>query len=147
MAAAATFAELGRLDILINNSRCQHRMARTTRGLDNFRQTPDFNSVAAHQIATAYAASNSGLIGLTRDLARQWAERRGIRVNALALGFVAIDINAERPEQTLDRFLDTDSLPRLGTQREMAVALFLASPASRYVTGITLAIDGGMSGH
>ncbi|WP_433506272.1 SDR family oxidoreductase [Pseudonocardia halophobica] len=61
---------------------------------------------------------------------------------------MATDMNAEMPEEWLDRFLATGSLHRLGTQREMdAAMLFLASPASSYVTGATLAVDGGMSGH
>lgn len=97
---------------------------------------------------TAYAASKAAMIGLTRDLAHQWSERRGIRVNAMAPGFVATDMTSEMDDTMLARFLDTASIPRLGTQREMdAAMLFLASPSSSYVTGSTIAVDGGMSGH
>ncbi|HLM04369.1 MAG TPA: SDR family oxidoreductase [Blastococcus sp.] len=97
----------------------------------------------------AYAASKAGLIGLTRDLSAQWAGRRGIRVNALAPGYVATEMTAEVLSQVLDGFVGSRSrLQRLGTQREMdAAVVFLASPASNYVTGSPLAVDGGMSGH
>jgi len=58
-------------------------------------------------------------------------------------------MTAEVPSQVLDGFVGSRSpLQRLGTQREMdAAVVFLASPASNYVTGSPLAVDGGMSGH
>ena len=96
----------------------------------------------------AYSASKAGLIGLTRDLAHQWTSRRGIRVNALAPGFVETEMTADLDPTWLDRFLANGAVPRMATQREMdAAMLFLASPASSYITATTLAIDGGMSGH
>ncbi|MGY1967165.1 SDR family NAD(P)-dependent oxidoreductase [Nocardia gipuzkoensis] len=97
----------------------------------------------------AYAASKAGLIGLTRDLAQQWSGRRGIRVNAIAPGYFASEMTAAVPEEELMTFLrQTSPLGRLGRQHELdAAVLFLASPASSYVTGATLAVDGGMSGH
>ncbi|WP_280295736.1 SDR family NAD(P)-dependent oxidoreductase [Nocardia abscessus] len=97
----------------------------------------------------AYAASKAGLIGLTRDLAQQWSGRRGIRVNAIAPGYFASEMTAAVPEEELMTFLrQTSPLGRLGRQHELdAAVVFLASPASSYVTGATLAVDGGMSGH
>jgi NAD(P)-dependent dehydrogenase (short-subunit alcohol dehydrogenase family) len=96
----------------------------------------------------AYAASKAGPIGLTRDLSNQWAARKGIRVNAIAPGFVETDMIGDMSADTLDRFLSGCLLGRVATQREIdAVVVFLASPASSYITGSTIAVDGGTSGH
>jgi NAD(P)-dependent dehydrogenase (short-subunit alcohol dehydrogenase family) len=96
----------------------------------------------------AYAASKAGLIGLTRDLSQQWAGNRGIRVNAVAAGYFATEMTAAIPEDMLANIARSSTLGRLGEQHELnAMIVFLASPASGYVTGSILAIDGGMSGH
>ncbi len=92
-----------------------------------------------------YVASKAGLIGLTRELAASWG-RRGIRVNAVAPGFfhsrladAVIDIY-ERSIQ------ETNVIPRIGREGELkGVTVFLASDASSYVTGQTIAVDGGMT--
>ncbi len=92
-----------------------------------------------------YAASKAGLIGLTRELAASWG-RRGIRVNAIAPGFfhsrladAVIDIY-ERSIQ------ETNVIPRVGNEGELkGVVVFLASDAASYVTGQTIAVDGGMT--
>jgi NAD(P)-dependent dehydrogenase (short-subunit alcohol dehydrogenase family) len=105
--------------------------------------------VKSYAPQAAYAASKAGLIGLTRDLAQQWSGRRGIRVNAVAPGYFASEMTAEIPEDQLLTFIrQTSPLGRLGLQHELdAAVIFLASPAASYITGITLAVDGGMSGH
>lgn len=97
----------------------------------------------------SYAASKAGVIGLTRDLSQQWSGRKGIRVNAIAPGYFASEMTAEIPEDKLLPFVQqTSTLGRLGVQRELDTAVvFLAGPASSYITGSTLAVDGGMSGH
>ena len=97
----------------------------------------------------AYSASKAGVLGLTRDLAQQWSGRRGIRVNAITPGYFASEMTAEIPEDMLLPFVRQHSpLGRLGLQHELdAAVVFLASPASSYITGTTLAVDGGMSGH
>jgi NAD(P)-dependent dehydrogenase (short-subunit alcohol dehydrogenase family) len=96
----------------------------------------------------AYSASKAGLIGLTRDLAHQWTARLGIRVNALAPGFVETEMTADLSQEWLDRLLGVGAVPRMAEQREIdAAMLFLAAPASSYITAATLAVDGGMSGH
>ncbi|MGD0703145.1 MAG: SDR family oxidoreductase [Trebonia sp.] len=97
----------------------------------------------------AYSASKAGVLGLTRDLAQQWSGRRGIRVNAIVPGYFASEMTAEIPEDLLLPFVRQHSpLGRVGLQHELdAAVVFLASPASSYITGTTLAVDGGMSGH
>lgn len=95
-----------------------------------------------------YVASKAGLVGLTHDLALQWTARKGIRVNALAPGYFPSEmsdriVNAERSlVESLTPF------GRFGSLDELTPALvFLASDASSYMTGTTLAVDGGMSMH
>jgi len=97
----------------------------------------------------AYAASKAGLIGLTRDLNQQWSGRRGIRVNAVAPGYFRSEMTEPLPRDKLDAFIaSTSTLGRMGEQHELdTVVVFLASPASSYIAGVTLAVDGGMSGH
>ena len=97
----------------------------------------------------AYAASKAGLIGLTRDLNQQWSGRRGIRVNAVAPGYFRSEMTDQIPPDALREFVaSTSTLGRMGEQHELdTVIVFLASPASSYIAGATLAVDGGMSGH
>ena len=97
----------------------------------------------------AYAASKAGLIGLTRDLNQQWSGRRGIRVNAVAPGYFRSEMTDQIPRDKLAEFIASAStLGRMGEQHELdTVVVFLASPASSYIAGVTLAVDGGMSGH
>lgn len=90
-----------------------------------------------------YSASKAGVIGLTRTLALELG-KRGIRVNALAPGFIATPMTQTVPEKIRDRAIDATPLRRIGTPDEVAqAALFLASDASSYITGQTLNVDGG----
>ena len=94
----------------------------------------------------AYSASKAGLIGLTRDLAQQWTGRKGIRVNALAPGWFESEMSDQLPDGHLDRQLERIVAGRMGDVEELAAALvFLASDAGGYVTGQTLAVDGGFT--
>jgi len=93
----------------------------------------------------AYAASKAAIIGLTRDLAQQWTGRKNIRVNALAPGFFESEMTEQYPEGYLDQMMFRVPMARKGEARELvAAAIFLASDASSYVTGILLPVDGGL---
>jgi 3-oxoacyl-[acyl-carrier protein] reductase len=92
----------------------------------------------------AYSASKAGLFGLTKSLAKELASRN-IRVNAVAPGFIDTDMTAELPAKAREELLKQIPLGRMGSGREIAEAvLWLASPASAYVTGQILAVNGGM---
>lgn len=97
-----------------------------------------------------YSASKAGLLGLTRDLAMQWSGRKGIRVNALAPGYFASEMTGPLldDERQLATLTQRTALGRLGEPEELSGALLLlASDAGSYITGITLAVDGGWSLH
>jgi NAD(P)-dependent dehydrogenase (short-subunit alcohol dehydrogenase family) len=93
----------------------------------------------------AYCASKAGLEGLTRQLAVEWADRR-VRVNALAPGYFSTESTAqllgeERSRAWLER---NTPLGRIGEEGELDGALlFLAGPASTFVTGTVITVDGG----
>jgi NAD(P)-dependent dehydrogenase (short-subunit alcohol dehydrogenase family) len=95
-------------------------------------------------VALPGAAAKSGLAGLVRALAAEWAPR-GIRVNAVAPGFERRDDDpfAERPEELAE--IEARTLAgRRGEPREVALPIvFLASPAASVITGATLSVDGG----
>lgn len=97
------------------------------------------------QTAASYMASKGAVHMLTKALAVEWAER-GVRVNAVAPGYVATEMTLkmrERPE-LFNVWMDMTPMGRCGEPSEIASAiLYLASPASGYVTGSILSIDGG----
>jgi 3-oxoacyl-[acyl-carrier protein] reductase len=91
-----------------------------------------------------YAASKGGLIALTKSAARELASR-GITVNAIAPGFIETDMTAGLKEEWKAELLKKIPLNCLGQADDVAqAALYLASPAARYVTGQVLTVDGGM---
>src|SRR6185295_2258660 len=91
-----------------------------------------------------YAASKAGLIGFTQSVARELASRH-ITANALAPGFVETDMTSALGEEMKKELLKKIPLNCLGQPDDIAnAALFLASPAARYITGQVLTVDGGM---
>lgn len=95
----------------------------------------------------AYSASKAGVLGLTRDLAAQWSGRRGIRVNAVQPGLFPTEMSEHYQAGYVDNLVASRvSLGRVGVPEECAaVILFLASPASSYMTGTVLTVDGGLT--
>jgi NAD(P)-dependent dehydrogenase (short-subunit alcohol dehydrogenase family) len=110
------------------------------------------SSILARKAATgigvaAYIASKGAVESLTRELARQWAAD-GIRVNALAPGVFPTEINAGplKDDARREGLVARIPMGRMGEPADIAgVAVFLASEASRYITGQVLPLDGGMT--
>ncbi|CRK52045.1 Short-chain dehydrogenase/reductase SDR [Rhodococcus sp. RD6.2] len=171
----AAMAEFGRVDVLVNNAGIGTAVPATRETPEEFRSVVDINLNGSYWCAqacgrvmqpgssivniasilglttaqlpqAAYAASKAAVIGLTRDLAQQWGARKGIRVNALAPGF----FQSEMTDNYKDGYLDSQAsrivLGRTGDPAELAASLvWLASDAGGYVTGQTIAVDGGFT--
>jgi NAD(P)-dependent dehydrogenase (short-subunit alcohol dehydrogenase family) len=174
-AVALAMEELGRVDVLVNNAGIGTAVPATRETPEQFRQVVDVNLHGCYWMAqacgrvmqpgssiinissvlglttaglpqAAYAASKAGLIGLTRDLAQQWTGRKGIRVNAIAPGFFDSEMTEQYPPGYLESQGPRIPAGRKGDPAELAAAVvFLASDAGGYVTGQTLAVDGGMT--
>jgi 2-deoxy-D-gluconate 3-dehydrogenase len=96
---------------------------------------------------TAYSASKGGVIALTRTLAVEWA-RHNIQVNALAPGWFATDMTGEAfaNPKVSERLVRDIPMRRVGRPEEVGpLAVYLASPASDFMTGQTVFLDGGHS--
>lgn len=167
--------QLGRVDILINNAGIGTAVPATKETPEQFRQVIDINLNGSYWAAqavgrvmqpgssivnissvlglttaglpqAAYSASKAGVIGLTRDLAQQWGARKGIRVNAIAPGFFRTEMTDEYQPGYLDWMKQRIILGRTGDSEEIAAtAVWLASDAAAYVTGQTIAVDGGLT--
>ncbi len=175
VAAEAILAEAGRVDILVNNAGITRdgllmRMSEedwdavlntNLKGAFNF--TKALARAFLKQRAGAiinissviglignagqcnYAASKAALIGFTKSAAREFASR-GVTVNAIAPGFIETDMTAVLNEQLKGEVLKKVPLNRLGRPEDIAgAAVFLASPAARYITGQVLTVDGGLA--
>lgn len=91
-----------------------------------------------------YASSKAALLGFTKSAARELASR-GVLVNAIAPGFIETDMTAGLKDELKVEMLKSIPLGTLGKPEDIAeAALFLAGPASRYITGQVLTVDGGM---
>lgn len=91
-----------------------------------------------------YAASKAGMIGFTKSVAREVANR-GITVNVVAPGYVETELTGGLPESVKEQILGQVPVGRFGAPEEIAeVVAFLAADATSYITGQTIAVDGGM---
>lgn len=94
-----------------------------------------------------YAASKAGIIGFTKSVAREVAQR-GITANAIAPGYVETELTGELSEKVKEQILAQVPVGRFGEPEEVAEAVaFLAGEGAGYITGQTLAVDGGMVMH
>jgi NAD(P)-dependent dehydrogenase (short-subunit alcohol dehydrogenase family) len=171
----AAMAEFGRVDVLVNNAGIGTAVPATRETVEQFESVIAVNLNGCYWMAqacgrvmqpgssivnissvlgittarlpqAAYAASKAGLIGLTRDLAQQWSTRKGIRVNCLAPGFFASEMTDQYAPGYLDQMMQRVPMARKGDPEELAAALvFLVSEAGGYITGQTLAVDGGLT--
>lgn len=166
--------EAGGFDILVNNAGITKDGLAFRMSLADFQKVLDINLTAAFLIARTvgremirrktgsiinmssvvgihgnggqanYAASKAGLIGVTKSLAQEVASR-GVRVNAIAPGYIVTDMTDAIPESAKEKLMDHIPLKRLGSPTDIAnMALFLASDKASYITGQVIAVDGGM---
>ncbi len=94
---------------------------------------------------TNYVASKCAVIGMTKVWARELGPK-GIRVNAVAPGFITTDMTESIPEEVKNAIVSRIPLGRMGSPEDVAlVYLFLASDEARYINGAVISVDGGMT--
>jgi 3-oxoacyl-[acyl-carrier protein] reductase len=167
-------AEFGPVEVLVSNAGITDDTLLLRMGEESFQRVVDANLTGAYRVAKRatqgmlrakrgrmifvssvvalvgapgqanYAASKAGLIGLARSIARELGSR-SITANVIAPGFVDTDMTAEMTEARRAEVLASVPLKRYGTVDEIAgTALFLASDAAAYITGVVLPVDGGI---
>jgi 3-oxoacyl-[acyl-carrier protein] reductase len=170
-----TLAEYGRLDILVNNAGVTRdtlllRMKEEDWDLvlsTNLKSIFNCTRIAVKHMLKAragsivnvssvvgltgnagqanYAAAKAGILGFTKSVAREVAPR-GVRVNAVAPGFIRSEMTDGLSDEVKGSYLSRIPLNRFGEPEEVARAVrFLCSPAANYITGQTLVIDGGLT--
>ncbi len=169
-----TEKELGPVDILINNAGITRDGFLTKMDLENWQKVMDVNLTGVFNCArvvapgmmerqngviinsssvvgvygnvgqTNYSATKSGVIGMTKTWSKELG-KKGVRVNAVAPGFVATPMTDKVPEKILDKMKGRTPLGRLGQPQDIAQAyLYLASEAASFVNGAVLQVDGGL---
>jgi 3-oxoacyl-[acyl-carrier protein] reductase len=170
----AALAEAGGFDVLVNNAGITRDGLSMRMKLDDWQQVLDINLTAPFLISQIvsqdmikkrcgsiinmssvvgihgqggqvnYAASKAGLIGFTKSLAKELGSR-GVRVNAIAPGFIETDMTAQLGEDAKKSFADAIPLKRVGAPEDVGhLACFLASDYSSYITAQVIGVDGGM---
>jgi len=92
-----------------------------------------------------YAATKSGIIGFTKSCAKEFASRN-VRVNAIAPGFIQTEMTAQLPPEIVENYAKAIPLGKMGLPEDVAkLCLFFATDESSYITGQTLAVDGGLT--
>jgi NAD(P)-dependent dehydrogenase (short-subunit alcohol dehydrogenase family) len=173
-AFAAVEAELGPVEVLVSNAGMTDDTLLLRMSEDSFQRVVDANLTGAYRVAKRaaqgmlkarrgrmifissvvalvgspgqanYAASKAGLIGLARSIARELGSR-SITANVIAPGFIDTDMTAELGDARKAEILGTVPLKRYGTAEEVAgAAVYLASDAAAYVSGVVLPVDGGL---
>jgi 3-oxoacyl-[acyl-carrier protein] reductase len=173
-AFAAVEAELGPVEVLVSNAGITDDTLLLRMTEDSFQRVLDANLTGAYRVAQRaakgmlrqrrgriifissvvaligspgqanYAASKAGLIGMARSIARELGSR-AITANVIAPGFIETDMTAELGEARQKEILGSVPLARYGSVDEVAgAALYLASPAAAYVSGVVLPVDGGL---
>jgi len=174
-AAKKVFDKFGRIDVLVNNAGITRDSSLKKMTPELWQQVIDVNLtgvfyctkiVSEYMLMTGwgrilnassvvglygnfgqtnYVATKSGLIGMTKTLARELG-RKGITVNCVAPGFIATEMVAAMPENVLEGMKAKVPVGRLGEPIEIANCYaFLASDEAAYINGATISVDGGMT--
>jgi 3-oxoacyl-[acyl-carrier protein] reductase len=172
--AARLIEEAGELDVLVNNAGITRDGLIARMSDDDWRSVIDTNLAGAFYTARAaargmmrrragvivnvssvvavrgnpgqsnYVSAKAGLIGLTKALAKELGSR-GVRVNAVAPGYIATALTDVLPEEVTSSILAGTPLGRLGEPKDVAGAIrFLCSDEAAFITGVVLLVDGGL---